>query len=200
MAIEEILSRIKRDAEKEVARIEEEARKEIQAVEGAGEQRFRDLEEWAREERERSVEEARKRVRIQLEASRNRALLEEKQILIEEAFKKALGEVCRRDKEGYLALIERLLLQASSGGEEEVIIAPEDEKFITEGFLKNVSKKLAAEGRPAQLILSPERRAIKGGFILRKGRKETNATVESLLHAKRDDLEKGVAERLFSQK
>ena len=71
------------------------------------------------------------------------------------------------------------------------------EERIDQAFLDGVSAKL---GKGNGLKLSAERRRIRGGFILRSGRIETNCALETIVRDARERLETEVAAELFGEK
>jgi V/A-type H+-transporting ATPase subunit E len=150
----------------------------------------------------RAEAEAREHVRRQVslrELEARKAVLTEKGKTIDKVFEQALDELRRRDREGGYSLTRDLLLKAIEAGDEEIIVSPEDRKSINDSFLKDLNEKLAETGRRGEVTLSEETRNIRGGFVLRRGRRETNATFETLLSMLRDDVETEVAGLLFRE-
>jgi V/A-type H+-transporting ATPase subunit E len=150
----------------------------------------------------RAIAEAAEHVRRQVslrELEARKAILTEKGRVIDQVFDQVLEELRRRDREGGHALTRDLLLKAIEVGDEEIITSPEDRESIGKAFIKDLNAELAKTGRRGEVTLSDETRDIKGGFILRRGRAETNSTFETLLSMLRDDVETEVAELLFGE-
>jgi V/A-type H+-transporting ATPase subunit E len=150
----------------------------------------------------RAEAEAKEHVRRQVslrELEARKSVLSEKGKMIDQVFEKVLEELVRQDRDGGHALTRDLLLKAIEVGDEEIIVSGEDRKAISKAFLEGLNKQLTASGRRGEVALSEETRQIRGGFVLRRGRREVNATFETLLSMLRDDVETEVADLLFGK-
>ena len=83
------------------------------------------------------------------------------------------------------------LEKAVDTGNEEVIIG-KSEKVLNDVLLKEFNKK-----KKTNLKLSRERRDIQGGFILRHGKIETDASLDTFVEIHRKELEMFLAKELF---
>lgn len=196
MAFEDILKRIRDDGDKESGRIKKEAEEEAKRVLREAKKEAVSLKERMLQSARNSIRDEKKRILTMANLEVRKKLLERKQILIEEAFRKASSHLGHLPDEEYRKAMKKMLLETVESGEEEVIISPE-EKLINPAFLNAVSAELSSKGRPGRLKLSSERRECKGGFVLRAGRKEVNNTFDSLFRENREDLESEVAGILF---
>lgn len=120
-----------------------------------------------------------------------------KQDMIQMAFEKTISQLLEGDEERYSNLLKMLILNADPEGDEEVILNQKDRQRMDNGFIRVLNQALVKAGKKGELKLSPESRPITGGVILRRGRKEFNCSVESIIYAKRDELEGTVARILF---
>ncbi|NOX97770.1 MAG: hypothetical protein GXO98_06920 [Nitrospirae bacterium] len=196
MAFEDILKRIKEDGGKEAEQIKKEAEGEAEKIlQEAGKEAVSLKEKILHAARD-SIRDERKRILTMANLEVRKKLLERKQNLIEEAFRKASNHLEHLPEEEYRKAIKKMLLETVESGEEEVIISPE-EKLINSAFLEEVNEELSSKGRPGKLKLSSERREFQGGFILKAGRIEINNTFTSLFQEKREELESEVAGILF---
>ena len=186
------------------------AEAEAGKVLGAGAEEAKAVLDAAREEagritsefKARAEADAREHVRRQVslrELEARKAILTEKGKVIDQVFEEVLKELRRRDRDGGYSLTRGLLLKAIETGDEEILVSPEDRQALSGSFLGDLNKELAATGRKGEVTLSEETRAIRGGFVLRRGRAETNSTFETLLTMLRDDVETEVADLLFGK-
>ncbi len=183
MAIDDVIAKIKETAESKRLEIIKEAESEKTAI----------MAEWQNKADEFYSEEKRK---IDLEVGNEKRslilakklelrkkLLSAKQQLIDLAFSEAFEKVKTMPEKEYNTLCERLLEETSEGGE-EVISNKKDNALMA---------KLA---KKAGLKMAKETRECAGGFILRKGRVETNVSMETIFSAKRSELEQEVGKLL----
>ena len=194
---QKLRDRIIKDAEEEARKIV--AGGEAEAAEITGEAKARAAEITGRAE-ERAVDEAREHVRRQVsirELDARKALLGEKGRFMDRAFEKAIEEIRRKDVEGGYALTKSLLLKAIETGDEEIVFSPEDKKEVGNSFLADLNRELKSKGLKGEVTIADETRPMEGGFILKSGRKETNATYEVTLEMMRDEAELEISNALF---
>ena len=87
------------------------------------------------------------------------------------------------------------MIKAVETGSEEVIVG-KNENRIDSNFIKQVNRQLGP-GYKGNLHLSDEKADISGGFILRRGKVQINASTEVLIGNVREDLEIQIAGELF---
>jgi V/A-type H+-transporting ATPase subunit E len=131
------------------------------------------------------------------ELEARKAVLAEKGRLIEEVFDRVLESLREKDRAGGYGLTRDLLLKAVETGTEEIIVAPDDRKAIGRALVDGVNSELVKAGKKGEVTLSEETREMRGGFILRRGRVESNSSFDTLLTMLRDDVESRVAGILF---
>lgn len=197
--VEKLKHKIISDAEAEAGKITGEGEAQAKTILAEAQTQ---ADRIAAESKARAESEAKEHIRRQLSlrelAARN-ALLGEKGKVIEEVFEKALEELRRRDREGGYSLTRALLLKAIESGDEEIIVSPEDRQAITPAFLESINGELRKAGKRAEITLAEDTRQIRGGFVLRRGRVEINASFETLLTMLRDEVETDVAGILFGE-
>ena len=187
------------DAEAEASKIVEEGTGEAKAILDAAQD---EADKIASDFKVKAEAEAKEYVRRQVslrELEARKAVLTEKGKVIDQVFDQVLDELVRRDRDGGYSLTRDLLLKAIEVGDEGLIVSPEDKGAITGSFLKDLNKELTTTGRRGEVTLSEETRTIRGGFVLRRGRMESNSTFETLLSMLRDDVETEVAGLLFGE-
>ncbi len=198
MSFEAIVDRILNDARQRVSQIEEESRGRVQSIQSQCEETVRNLQEASRKRAERLAEDQRKKLVSMAELDIRKEVLALKQEMIGTAFEKAISKLLGEDEEKYSALLKKLILDADPQGDEELILNQRDRKRMDDSLIRGINKTLLKAKRKGKLRLSPETRPIRGGVILRRGRKEVNCSIESIIHAKRNELEALVARTLFS--
>jgi len=189
--MEKVSKKILDDAKQKANKIIKEAeakKKEIEAK--AKEQITRIKEETERmalDQKNREYDRITGRARLEL---RNDTLRLKREI-IDGLFDKAIDRLVNKKRDEYLNIIKELLSrdEVSEGGE---LIIGEKENRIDAKFIKAVNKEMGGS-----FTLSKERRPIKGGFILRRGKVEIDASFETLLKSKKERLEMELAKILF---
>jgi V/A-type H+-transporting ATPase subunit E len=117
--------------------------------------------------------------------------------LLDEVFEKVRQRIRGLCDEEYAHLITQLMTKAVETGDEQVIIGA-DEKRIGHSLIKQINRQLGP-GYKGNLNLSGERASIEGGFILRRGKIQTNVSIGVLLAEARDKFEIELAEELFEE-
>ncbi len=197
MSLDAIVDKILKDAREQTSRIEGESRAKIQSIESQCEETVRDLLETTRKRAEKLAEDQRVKLVSMAELEIRKDVLALKQEMIETAFEGAISKLLEGDEERYSALLKKLILNADPQGDEELILNRSDRKRIGDDLIREINETLLEARRKGDLRLSPEVRQIRGGVILRRGRKEVNCSVESIIYSKRDELEAKVARILF---
>jgi V/A-type H+-transporting ATPase subunit E len=185
MAIDDVIAKIEKSASSKREEILIDAEKEKQKI----------LTDWQNKasdfygnEKRKAVHDAENEKRSIVLAKRlelRKDLLSAKQKLIDTAFDRAYEKIKNLKGSEYEKLIEKYLSETAEGAE-EVIFRAED-KAVFEKALKKVGKDLK---------LSSETRKLDGGFILKKGKVETNVSIATLFKAKREELENEVGKLL----
>ena len=121
-----------------------------------------------------------------------RLMLGAKRELMDRALDGSLDVLASIDEKQYGSFMEKLLDKAAVTGEEELLVGPE-EKVLNAAWL---DKYNAARGK--KITMSSEHPAIRGGFILRRGKISENCSFETLVRWLRDDLESDLTARLFA--
>lgn len=197
MSVDKIVEKIIGDAEAEARRIEAEASRKVEEIEERAAGEIRRVEEEAEKRAEVEAREQCRRLVSAAQLELRKGVLTEKQNLISQAFERALKRLVELKKDGYQKVVRVLLLKAVEGGDEEIIVCSKDRDRVSPEFLAEVNAEFSARGKKGDLKLSEENRDLAGGFVLRKGRRETNCSFESILASVREELEPKVAEMLF---
>jgi len=199
MALEDILKKIKSEAEEEAEKILSEARARAEEILSNARREAERLKEELIAEARREAEEHKSRLISMASLDIRKELLQERQNLIDLAFQKALQRLTEMGDDEYRELIERMLLSTVETGEEEIILNERDKARITQGFIQMLNKKLEERGKAGKLTIAEETGDFSGGFILRRGKVEINSTFDALLQAAREEVGVEVSRLLFGE-
>ena len=226
--IEKITAKILQDCEDQVRQLQEETEAKVRTLEEAARtQADRESADILARGR-RAADERLERLKSAAQMERRKLELAAKQEVLGEAFDLALEKLCSLPDEEYIALLTRLVLEASSTGKEQLIfsakdrarvgkqvvvaandclvkqVVPELPDAITDtkvgAFLgKVVNSTAAMVTGTGMLTLSEETRPIRGGFVMVDGDVEINCAFETLIQLQREKLEREVARVLFGE-
>ena len=197
MSIESLVDKILDDTRKTAAEIEGKVLEEVRDREEAAGKEIQRITEGAREKAERSMAERRQRMLSMAELEGRKTVLTVKQELIEEAFGRAIDKVLSLDPEAYGAFVINLILQADPVGDEEVFFNQKDRDRLGDGWVKRLNRQLIENRKKGEMRIAGEARSIRGGAILKRGRKEVNCSIESVILSKRNQMEAKTASVLF---
>lgn len=175
-----IVEKILSDAQEEARVIKAEARKEKRKILAEAEKEAKNL-------KEELVKEGKKKVDLEAEGlvrekkiELNKKRLKFKREKLEKVFAAALKKLLNLPEEKKKKIVHSMVLKLAEGGE-EIIVAREERPIYQGSFLAQLNKELQKSGRQP-LSLSKEDRGLKGGFILKKGNFELNASFEVLFN------------------
>ena len=115
-----------------------------------------------------------------------------KQEMVAKSFSLAQEKIVGLPEDKYVAFLAGLAKQASTTGEEAIVLNAADRERLGEKLLKAVN----ADG--ANMTLSSETGDIAGGLILKRGSIEANCSVELLVELCKGELSSALADILFS--
>lgn len=193
--IEKILSDAKTEAEKIIKQADEQIASEQKALD-------KQLSDYKKETDSLGKKAADEKKDQMLAASRMqiaKQLLSEKRKILDDIFEDAKKHLKKLPDEQYKNMMTKLMLKAVQTGNEEVIIAKNDNR-IDQNFINEINKKLLKENnKKAELKLSTNKQNIAGGFILKRGKIKTNLSIDVLLEQARRKLEIELSKDLFSE-
>jgi V/A-type H+-transporting ATPase subunit E len=193
MSIESLVDKIMSDTKRASSEIEKKATDEARACDEKTKEEIQRIEKAGREKAARLSQERKQRMISMAELEDRKNLLGVKQEVIEEAFSAAVEKVLSFDPEYYGDFLINLILQADPQGTEEILVNETDRARLGNGWVGHLNQRLEQAGKKSEMAIGEEIRHIRGGAILRKGRKEVNCSLESILLAKRNELETEVA-------
>ena len=224
--IENITARILSDAKADVQAVEAETAEKVQAIR---EQYARQAEQEAAailSRGKKAAEERLERLESAAQMERRKLELAAKQQVLEEAFDKALDDLCSLRDEDLIALLAALAARAAVSGKEQLIFSESDRARVGKQVVMAANELLVKGAVPAlpdmgegkvgafldkmiqttaskltgtgMLTLSEQTRPIRRGFVLSDGEVEVNCAFETMVRVRREQLEKEVADILFA--
>jgi len=190
MPLEKIIERIGEEFSLEIDKIKRETQDRVSEILKEARGKAASIKEEILKAASFEAQRRRDRILTTTSLEARRIVLEEKERLIEEAYKKALAKLARLGKKSYQDIIKKMLLKVAKSGSGEVIISREDKKRITPSFITSINKELK---------ISKEDREIIGGFILKREKIEVNNSFKSLFRSKREELELRLVKILFGK-
>lgn len=192
MSLADIKAKIDADAKEERNKILEAAENQVGAISGEADRTVEGIRQEFSERLEQERPEVMRRRAIVAELDVRKEDLAARRKIINETFSSALSILSSAPADRYGPIMEKLLLEAIESKDEKVRVGSR-EKVITETWIRDFNGK-----HGTGVSLSDEKAPIIGGFILRKGRVDTNCSWEMLLESLRTDLEAEIVDRLFS--
>ncbi len=199
MPIEKILERIKSDAQKEASHIRDEAKAKADEILESARKEAESIKSKILATAQAQAEEEKKRILSLARLESRNSILSQKQDAVASALKGALDKLLSLPSKEYQELLKKMIVNAVTTGEEEIILSPHDRKRITNNFVEEVNSILVRQGRRGNLKLSAEARDIKGGFVLRSDKIEANNSFPALLETLREEIEPQILRILFDQ-
>jgi len=140
-----------------------------------------------------------KKNKILTEANLNakKAILSEKQGIIEKVFSKALEDILNLEDREYCKFIKKIILNNIENGNEIIYISEMDKKRITKVFIDDTNRELKNKGKKGELILDTSYIQIQGGVIIGSGNIRKNISLELLLQKAREEYEMEINNQLF---
>lgn len=194
MSLERITKSILEDAEKEAARILHAAQAAIQRkIASVREELKKNLTERLKDV-EAELEEKKAIELSNLRASYRQQLLEIKNTVIDDVFKRAVQQIVSLSDERYLSIIEKWLQAISTAG--QIFISSKDSKRITYEFISRINQ---SRKESSSLSLSKDFANISGGFMLKTEKFEIDHSLEAISLNLRERLGPEIAKELFRE-
>ena len=126
-----------------------------------------------------------------------KALLAEKQQLLDQTFGRALDKLCALPEQQQLALLVKLAVEGSTTGREELVFSAPDRARYGKKVVIAANEALEKAGKTVCLTLSELSRDIRGGLYVKNGNIENNCSFEMILRLLREQLAAETAKLLF---
>jgi len=197
MNAEQVVDKILSEANAEAEKIKTEANDKIAAEEAELQTELADYQKQTETLAQQAAQEKRSRMLAAARMDIRKQHLTAKIQLLDEVFIKARQKLNDLSDQQYQEFISALMIKAVETGDEEVITGKQ-EKRIDLDLIKQVNRKLGP-GLRGNLRLSDTKAGIDGGFILKRGKIQLNASIGVLLATVRENLEIQLAADLFGQ-
>ncbi len=200
MATNDIVKKIISDAEEKAESILAEYKKEAD-----------ELKEKRKRELEKEKEESLKKIELEAENHKKRLIqmanleirkdiLNFKQKMVEEVFKKVFESILQTPTDKYLEYIEKKIISAITTGDEKVIVGKKDKDRITIQFINEINKKLKEKLREeGKLSVAEEEADFEAGFILKGEKIQINNSIENVLKDLKERVESDIVNKLFKE-
>lgn len=193
--INNLTSKIIKDAEDKKESILQEAEKEKNKILGKRQEEANIAEKTILEKAEREAVSRKERIISSAQLQARNEKLQAKQEVISEVFITSIEALCNISKNDFKEFVKTAILNSNIEGNQKLILNNLGVKIVDESLLSEINKEL---GTKASITLSEETRNFKGGFILEKEGIEINNTFEALVNSLKDDLSQEVAKVLFN--
>lgn len=203
MGAEAIIEKIRKNAAEEAASL----RKQGEERAAAAEKQIIDAASAEAEEILRNAKaaaadlERREQLMTGLETRKN--TLASRREVIDEAFQKALSDLCALPEERWAALIRRIVLESAETGRETLLVPEADLSRYRKPFagdtsmLEQLNAALKEKGLTGELTLSETPAKIRGGVLLSGEKYDVNGSFEMLLSLVREDCEREIYHILY---
>ncbi len=196
MNVQSILKKIEDDAGKFAEQAKDEAERKAAEMRDASSKKLADMRADIVKQAEVESDALAQRMSRMAELDMRKELLQQKRVVMDEAFEHALKALRTAPKERIRALMLSRISEAAKGGETLIICADNDSWFDA-GFMNELKNELERNGRNADLTLSEDKREGLTGAVLSLGGTEIYCTLEGMLNEIRPELETDVARILF---
>jgi V/A-type H+-transporting ATPase subunit E len=199
MSFDDILKKIKGDAEEEASLITQEAEARARGIiEEAGEEaRDKSRRDLHRAEAEAQEEKRRILALERLEA--RRSLLMARQEAVDDVYAEVLERLRSLPDDEYLSFVSASVLRAVETGREALLISPEDRERITPAFLEKLNSELRDRGLAGELSMEVAGEDMGGGVMLKGEGTEVNLTFTQMLEEVKEEMEPQVVAVLFPE-
>ena len=184
MSVEGIIERIISEANDEAAKIISDAKDEAKRIEEEIKKEAEDYFNKQLKALDKKYKNKKERAILNKRLDNRKEILKVRQKWMDEAFNKAFKSLVDQSFGSYKSLILKMIEKVSSKKDEEILFGKKGSDSELKKLVEELNKKLNAK-----FSLAKDRGDFEWGFILRKGKIETNVTIDSLFRYKRDELE-----------
>jgi V/A-type H+-transporting ATPase subunit E len=192
---EQVIEKILSDARAEAEKLKQEAAAKQAQEQAKIDEQLREYRRQTETLAQKAAADAKAQMLSAARMELAKEMLAEKARTLDEVFAKAEQQIKSLPDEQYKSLMTKLMLDSVQTGDEEVIVDV-NEKRIDQSLINHVNQQLASKSK-GSLKLSGERQPIGGGFILKKGKIQNNASLRVLLARVRNKLDVELAKELF---
>lgn len=195
MSIENILERIKEEADSAAEELVKKAEAEAERIRGTYEAEGGELGQELERRARKKAEEEERRLLVNEQLELKKRVLEKKHEILEGLYEQAKREMEKLGDEDYLDLMKGLILGSAISGNEEIVVAKEQAKLFGDVFLDALNK----ENRLGKgFRLAKDHGDFSWGVVLREGQRVVDLTLGVLMEQLRERIEPEIAPMLFS--
>ncbi|MBQ9403476.1 MAG: V-type ATP synthase subunit E [Synergistaceae bacterium] len=192
MALADIKAKIKADSQAQIKALETENDAKVLEISRKVNAEIKAVQDSYAARLAKEEPEVLRRREIVAELDAKRIDLGVRQQLVGEAFEASLKQMVEMAPDKYVKFADRLMNEAVKTGH-EVVFVGQNEKHLDQRWLDGYNAS-----HNTSLTLSPEKLPIRGGFVLRDDKIDTNCSWEMLIADARADIETEVVKRLFA--
>ncbi len=149
------------------------------------------------EKAQRDADEAVSRAKSALQLKERNLILGAKCEILDEVFDKAAARIVNMPSDEYINLLIEWFKTAADDRDTVILLNERDLKAVGQRFFDEASRIFSEKFESRTLELSPVSVKIDGGFILKSGDIEINATVKAVLASLRKSRENDIFKLLF---
>ena len=192
MSIDNITAKILNDAKEYANELLSEANKEAEIITAKAESEANAIKERMAEQaiKDAAVVKHRKHSAADLEGRKER--LAAKQKAVSDAVDAAISYIADMNSEEYTSFLVKKISETNIK-EGQLLLNAKDRDSIGDKLIKAANESL----KDGKLTLSDETISTKGGFVLRYGTREINSSLETMVHAIKEDVTSEVVSILF---
>ena len=192
MALADIKAKIKADSQAQIKALETENDAKVLEISRKVNAEIKAVQDSYAARLAKEEPEVLRRREIVAELDAKRIDLGVRQQLVGEAFEASLKQMVEMAPDKYVKFADKLMNEAVKTGH-EVVFVGQNEKHLDQRWLDGYNAS-----HNTSLTLSPEKLPIRGGFVLRDDKIDTNCSWEMLIADARADIETEVVKRLFA--
>lgn len=194
--LDTILHAIDEETRETCETIRQEYRQKAREVEQESKSQEETLRRESEQRKARLQEEAKARADSAAGLARRRAMLTQKQTIIQQMIDKAQDTLCQLPDDDYFSVLYRLIHRYAQPGDGVLVLGPKDMTRLPKDFMQQVKAALPG-GASLTLQPQPDSQAQDGFFLLYQGIEE-NCTFRALFRAQHDVLQDTVQQMLFA--
>lgn len=185
-----VVEKIISDAQSAANKIIEEAKREVEKINKEAEESIKKIENEIENEANQLKEKEKSILIGKAKMEIRNDILQLKREILNDIFNEAINRLVNKGKDEYLSITKELI--EKTGMKEGEIVISDKDNAIDNNFIEKINKEMGAN-----FYLSKDKINILGGFILRSGKIEFDASFSSIINTKREEIELELIKLLF---
>lgn len=195
--LENIIKRIKEDADSMQAQLETQTKSSMDQIMDSARLELEEKRQYMLKQAQTAGQLKQERMVSMAKLEGNKTLLKTKRELMEQVFEKIYQLLGSMLDSEYEQLLIRLITNANPTESGSIRLNEQDKKRVSPEFIPSVNKAFQQQGKNVSFTLDSVHAGHTGGFILVCGNVEINGTFEKILEMQRSELEGIISETLF---